>query len=326
MAPSPSLSSLNLSRACCAVLRVEQCAPARAGRTMGKSKDKWWDCFKKEADGSGWRDIYTNELHKGSNITKLKLWLAFHCPKFKEENAVLRDELLCSFTTDNVAGCAAKHKEEVARAKAAFARRQAAALGGSGPQPPSGTDSSTLDLARRYGAAGASVFVSGFSAARLALEKKGYRFMDSHVDTMSKAELEAAKMLQARWMLCKGMPLNACDGIEFNDFVRALRPAAAGKLYTESKLRCENDKCLLTSVPALTRAPCRARSLSHGDVVDVTYFLEKRSWRSVPKCYPPRRATQCWRSTTWWLAPARATARRMMFSVPTLSCSWRLTQ
>ena len=50
---------------------------------MGKSKDKWWDCFKKEADGSGWRDNYTNELHKDSTITKLKLWLAFHCPKLR---------------------------------------------------------------------------------------------------------------------------------------------------------------------------------------------------------------------------------------------------
>ena len=100
---------------------------------MGKIKDKWWEHF--QADGQGFRDIYSKTFHTSStNIFKLKLWwLAFQCPEFQQKAPLIRAGLLCLFDDNILSGSATKNKDEVARrAKEAQRRSRAAALGGGG--------------------------------------------------------------------------------------------------------------------------------------------------------------------------------------------------
>ena len=236
---------------------------------MVKTKDPAWSHFKASGDESKpWKDLYEGELHKG-NITKMKLYLCFDSKLFRQQHGTAWLALMCTLTEGNMEGRAQKLKDEVAMAKAAHARAAEQPAGGSGPANASSAGAGAeTSLAQRYGAFATSVAVSGFSAAQMAMEAKGQTFLTDFMDKSTKEEVAMLRQLQSRWMFAKGLPHNVCDGPEFADLLKALRPALAGKLLTRHIIRCVSSSHFFIPDGAHS---AHAHCCRHDNIVAVTY-------------------------------------------------------
>ena len=223
--------------------KVEITAPVPAAQAMGggRQPDAVWQYAKANPDKSmtnkPYVDIFQGSAHS-DNATKFKLWLAFDCPKFMRTKAHEWQTLVASLTDKNV-----QQRKEEDKATWRSCRRVAQQRGGGGGGVGSG---STGDKAKgshmpsalvKAGAFGSSISASGLSAAKLQLQAQGLKFMDKFVDSITDAELEALKALHLRWITGKGLPLSACDGELFNEFLEALRPACRNKLLNYDKIR-----------------------------------------------------------------------------------------
>ena len=203
----------------------------------GRQPDAVWRYAKANPDKSmpskPYVDIFQGRAHS-DNATKFKLWLAFDCPEFVRTKAREWQTLVASLTEKNV-----QQRKEEDKAKWRSCRRVAQQCGGGGPgSNGDNAKSSHMPSALvKAGAFGSSIASSGLSAAKLQLKAQGVQFMDKFVDSITDAELEALKALQLRWITGKGLPLSACDGELFDEFIEALRPACKNKLLNYDKIR-----------------------------------------------------------------------------------------
>lgn len=203
----------------------------------GRQQDPVWKHAKKNENPSTkekkpYVDLYEGKEHS-DNATKFKLYLAFNSPGFRSSKAYEWCSLVASLTESNVKSCKEEDKSTWRQCVKAKTQRTDGAAGSG-----EAADSHLPSALARAGAFGGSVLASGLAAARLHLQQHGTKFMDKFVDSISAPELEALKALQLRWILRKGLPLSACDGELFEEFLEALRPACKGKLLNYDKIRC----------------------------------------------------------------------------------------
>ena len=181
------------------------------------------------------REVYTNQpLQK--NATRVKLFLAFDCAKFKTDNAKAWLELVAGLTEENVATRKQSDKDLWKQCKEQVARQGSARLvaAAAATTTVTGLGSSVASL----GAYGGSTYCAGISAAKLRLESLGKAF--AHVKSLSAAEVEEINQLLLRWMCAKAVPLDAVECEEFDDFVESLNAAMRGRTLTGDKVRREN--------------------------------------------------------------------------------------
>ena len=210
----------------------------------GRPVDKVWTLYAKSNTDAATKakkpyvDIFQGKPF--NNATKFKLFLAFDCKKFKESKPKEWLDLVAGLSDDNV---------KTRKAEDRTTHRQCVAAAQKNPVGHGGSNGTTSHLGSRTlraGAFGGSIAASGLSAAKKRLKDQGAQFMSKFVDSVSEPELEALRALQLRWLTGKGLPLSACDGELFDEFIEALRPACKGKLLNYDKIRCEALGCLCT--------------------------------------------------------------------------------
>jgi len=90
----------------------------------GKPLDPCWRWAKQntgpDRDKFPWIDMWDKK--HGKNATRFKLYLAFECPQFKEEQPAEHSKLLLGLSADNIKDCSKAAKAQWEAAKAACGR------------------------------------------------------------------------------------------------------------------------------------------------------------------------------------------------------------
>ena len=178
-----------------------------------------------------YRDIFLDKPHT-DNATRAKLFLAFDVPKFREEQPLAWQRLVAGLSKANVSGRKEADRETWQRCKTAENARAESRLitnaaGGERVQ----------NAVADAGVYGGSTYCAGLSAANLQLSALGKPFVALGTDSIAREQVEHINKLLLRWMNSKGLPLNCCDGEEFRDVIKALRPALVGRTLDYDKIR-----------------------------------------------------------------------------------------
>ena len=69
--------------------------------------------------------------------------------------------------------------------------------------------------------------------------------------------------LMLRWNNAKALPMNCCEGPEWEDFIKAVRPALVGRTLNYDKIR--RARALLPRAPAVSNAGARPQERQHAE-------------------------------------------------------------
>ena len=176
------------------------------------------------------------------NATRAKLFLAFSAPKFRADQPAAWREVVCSLTEGNVSTRKEPDRTLWRQCKNAETRRAESHLLAS-----AAASERVQDAIADAGAYGSSTYCAGFSAANLKLGALGKAFISLGTDAIPKEQVAQIHQLQLRWLNAKAMALNACEGPEWDDLIKAMRPALAGRTLNYDKIRCGASAAWVTA-------------------------------------------------------------------------------
>jgi hypothetical protein len=205
----------------------------------GKPLDPCWRWAKQntgpDRDKFPWIDMWDKK--HGKNATRFKLYLAFECPQFKEEQPAEHSKLLLGLSADNIKDCSKAAKAQWEAAKAACGRAATAT-------PSAGVgDSHMPNAVVAAGPYHGSILLSGYSAAQLRMRASGgqqYNAILPHVDMMSKEEVAVFKDLQAAWIFHDALALNVFNSPYAKAVFQFLRPSCVSSIMDYDTIRREN--------------------------------------------------------------------------------------
>lgn len=187
-----------------------------------------------------YRDVFLNLPHT-DNATRAKLFLAFSVPKFREEQPAAWQKLVAGLTKENVAGRKEADRQTWQQCRAAETARVESRLLSS-----AASNERVNTTVADAGAYGSSTYCAGLSAANLQLSTLGKAFVVLGTDSIPKEQVDQICKLMLRWMNAKALPMNCCEGPEWEDFIKAVRPALAGRTLNYDKIRRAHARCCHT--------------------------------------------------------------------------------